>query len=356
MTRILYIDDDPGLRRLVQRGLEREGYEVETAASGSDGIARARRGGIDVIATDHYMPEMDGLETLTHLRGIENGCPVIFVTAAQESQIAVSAMKAGAADYVIKDVRGDFIPLLKVAIESALTGERLRRARDKAEAELRSSRDRYAALASERELLLREVNHRVGNSLQLVAAFLHMQSSGTQDAAIRDALLIAMGRVVAVGHVHRRLYATGDVEKVDTANYLASFVEDLKRSANGADIRLDADDIDLDADRAIAIGVIVNELVLNALKYAYPHGTSGPIHVSFKRDGRKVVLAVEDEGVGYDIESKSGLGGRIVRAMATKLDGEVRQETKSRGIRVAVLFTLGPEEEAEAEAANDAAG
>ncbi len=339
MTRILYVDDDAGLRRLVQRGLEREGFEVEVADSGPAAIARVQQGGIDAIALDHYMPGMDGLDALPELRALPDAPPVIFVTAAEESRIAVSAMKAGAADYVIKDVRGEFIPLLKVAIDAALEGARLRRARDHAEEELRASRDRYAALATERELLLREVNHRVGNSLQLVAAFLHMQSSGAEAGPVRDALLNAMGRVVAVGHVHRRLYASGDVQSVDIANYLASFASDLEKSApTPTSITVDADDIDLDADQAIAVGVIVNELVLNAMKYAYPDGSMGPIRIGFKREGRAVTLTVEDEGVGYDVNSVSGLGGRIVKAMATKLEGKMQQEAKPKGTRIAVTF------------------
>lgn len=345
MTRILYIDDDEGLRILVRRGLEREGYEVETAASGAEGIARAAQGGIDAIATDHYMAEMDGLETLARLRELPEAPPVIFVTAAEEGRIAVAAMKAGAADYVIKDVRGEFIPLLKVAIESGLQSVRLRRARDTAEAELRASRDRYADLAAERELLLREVNHRVGNSLQLVAAFLHMQSSAADNPAVRDALVIAMGRVVAVGHVHRRLYTSDDVQSVCMAQYLHSFVKDLtKSSPKTTEILLDADTVELDPDRAIAVGVIVNELVLNALKYAYPDGTTGAIRIGFKwTDEKTVMLTVEDDGVGYDVKSVSGLGGRIVKAMATKLGGKVKLVSKAHGTRIAIEFAPSPD-------------
>ena len=89
--------------------------------------------------------------------------PVVFVTASQDSAIAVTALKAGAADYLVKDVQGDFIPLLQVAVYGALRQAEIQKARDEAEAEVHASRDRYAALAAEREVLLREVNHRVGN-------------------------------------------------------------------------------------------------------------------------------------------------------------------------------------------------
>ena len=149
---LLYIDDDPALARLVDRGLTRLGLKVVHAESGAQGLERIRQGGIDVVALDQYMPGLDGLETLEQIMAISGAPPVVFVTASQDSSIAVTAMKAGAADYLVKDVRGDFIPLLQVAVDSALRQARLQKARDEAEAEVHAARDRYAALAAEREV------------------------------------------------------------------------------------------------------------------------------------------------------------------------------------------------------------
>src|SRR5436309_15043496 len=93
--RILYIDDDPGLCRLVQKNLERQGYIVEIATDGASGVTRIAEGGIDVIALDHYMPNQDGLETLVCIRKLVNPPPVIYVTAMQEGRVAIAALKAG---------------------------------------------------------------------------------------------------------------------------------------------------------------------------------------------------------------------------------------------------------------------
>ena len=117
---LLYIEDDPALARLVDRGLTRLGFKVVHAVSGSQGLDLLAQGGIDVVALDQYMPGLDGLETLERIMAIPNAPPVVFVTAAQDSSIAVTALKAGAADYLVKDVHGDFIPLLQVAVEGAL--------------------------------------------------------------------------------------------------------------------------------------------------------------------------------------------------------------------------------------------
>src|SRR5665213_3446549 len=133
--RILYIDDDPGLCRLVQKDLERQGYVVEIAIDGASGVARIAQGGIDVVALDHYMPNQDGLETLASIRQLAEPPPVIYVTAMQEGRAAVAALKAGAADYVAKDVRGEFVVLLQRAIDITFEAVMLRRAKESAEAE-----------------------------------------------------------------------------------------------------------------------------------------------------------------------------------------------------------------------------
>ena len=134
-ARILYIDDDPGLCRLVQKDLERQGYVVEIAADGASGVARIAQGGIDVVALDHYMPNQDGLETLACIRNLAEPPPVIYVTAMQEGRVAVAALKAGAADYVAKDVHGEFLVLLQKAIDATFDAVMLRRAKEAAEAE-----------------------------------------------------------------------------------------------------------------------------------------------------------------------------------------------------------------------------
>ncbi len=352
--RLLYIDDDPALARLVRRRFERRGYAVEVAATGENGAARAAQGGVDVVALDHTMPGQDGLATLAQIRALPDPPPVVYVTATGESSVAVAALKAGAADYVVKDV-GGFGDLLDAAVAAAIEGARLRRQALRAEQEVRDARDRFEALAAEREMLLREVNHRVGNSLQLVAAFLHMQAASA-GGEIRDALAEANRRVLAVAQVHRRLYASDDVTTVALHHYLEGLVEDLRQStvtdgtADGLSLCCDA--IEVDPDAAVTVGVIVTELVINAVKYAYPDGR-GPIRVTLDRpEAGRCRLRVEDDGVGGGLGPAtgprgSGIGRSIIKAMATKLSATVEDHRASgRGTRVEVEFALVPREPA----------
>ena len=340
---LLYIDDDDALARLVDRGLSRLGLKVVHAPNGSRGLERLREGGIDVVALDQYMPEMDGLEVLERIMAIPGAPPVVFVTASQDSSIAVTALKAGAADYLVKDARGEFIPLLQVAVDGALRQAALQKARDEAEAEVHASRDRYAALAAERELLLREVNHRVGNSLQIIASLLHLQANSATQDDVKAALTNAMGRVAAVAQVHRRLYTSQDLKSVLLNQYLDALLEDLRRSAEGnrmSRLTLKAEPIEIDPDRAVAIGIIANELVMNAVKYAYPDG-AGPIHVELHGDGNDIVLSISDDGVGTNGKSdprSTGMGQRIVSAMATKLEATAERDPNHAGTRIVLRF------------------
>ena len=340
---LLYIDDDEALARLVTRGLTRLGFDVVHAADGEAGLARLQQGGIDVVALDQYMPGLDGLETLARILKIADAPPVVFVTASQDSRIAVTALKAGAADYLVKDTMGDFIPLLHVAVEGALKQAMIRKARDDAEAEVHASRDRYAALAAEREVLLREVNHRVGNSLQIIASLLHLQANSSTQDDVKAALTNAMGRVAAVAQVHRRLYTSHDLKSVLLNQYLEALLEDLRRSAEGnkmSRLTLKAEPIEIDPDRAVAIGIIVNELVMNAVKYAYPDG-AGPIHIVLNAHGDDLELSIADDGVGLNVKTdprSTGMGQRIVSAMASKLEATVERDPSHPGTRIVLRF------------------
>ena len=125
----------------------------------------------------------------------------------------MAALKGGAADYVIKNVGPEFFTLLSTAIEQAVEAVRLKQAKEQADLEIRAARDQFEALAAERNLLLREVNHRVGNSLQIIASMLRFQSAAASAEEVRQALDAARQRVIAVAQVHRSLYGSANVKR-----------------------------------------------------------------------------------------------------------------------------------------------
>lgn len=326
-VRVLYIDDDVGITRLVQKHLERAGYEVSTAENGVVGTEIASSGAFDVVALDHYMPGRDGLEVLADLRALPQPPPVIFVTAAEEPRVAITALKAGALDYVLKDVGGVFLEALSSSVARAVEQDRLRREKEAAEQALRASRDRFEKLAAQQAIMLREVNHRVANSLQLISSMLVLQARKITDPALQGILLRSRQRVEAVSLVHRRLYTSEDVQFVEMDQYLAGLLDELRQAATTdvaeRRIELDAAPVRLETDKAVPIGVIVNELVTNALKYAYSADQVGSVRVRLESEpAERITLTVEDDGIGI-IDSLplkgTGLGTVIVRSMTETL-------------------------------------
>ena len=339
--RVLYVDDDPGLCRPVRRHLERDGFKVTTASDGAAGLALAHADQFDCIALDHYMPGRDGLDMLSDLLALPEAPPVIFVTAAEEPIIAVTALKHGAFDYVVKDVQGTFMEFLATSIRQSQTQVRLQRDRAAALQELQESRDRLEKLAAQQALLLQEVNHRIANSLQLISSLIELQARKVADADAREALRRAAERVEAVMLVHRRLYTSNDVESVAMDQYLNGLIDELRRAMAGdGKITLSAEPIRVETDKAVSLGLIVNELVTNAVKYAYPQ-REGDIRVRFGLVDGSVRLVVEDDGVGYEngaAPKGSGLGSVIVAAMARAAKALVSVDSSARGTRVEVTL------------------
>jgi two-component sensor histidine kinase len=339
--RILYIDDDAGLRRLVEKLLSRRGHTVVTAASGAEGIELARDGQFEVIAVDHYMPGMDGLATLAELRKMPNCPPVVYVTGSEESSVAVAALKAGAFEYVVKSLGDDFVDLLEQAFTLALARVRLENEKAAVEAELR-------AMNSRLETLLKEVNHRVANSLQLVSAMVAMQAKHVSDGAARDALSDTQRRIQAIAKVHRRLYTSDDVESVAMDEYLAAIVAELEDTWSRPDaprpIKLAAEAVKVPTDKAVSLGIIVTELVSNSCKYAYDDGQPGEIRVQFDRAGeRQFQLTVEDDGRGFcsgATPQGTGLGTKLIAAMAKSLSTSVKYDDDYRGCRVSLVASI----------------
>lgn len=212
-------------------------------------------------------------------------------------------------------------------------------------------RERTAQLTRARdraEAMLREVNHRVGNSLQLVSSFMSLQLRELGDDGAREALRAAQARIEAVAHVHRRLYTSDDMTSVAMDEYLEGLVAELGKSlapgAGSPTLTLKAAPLNVSTDQAVSIGVIVTELVTNAVKYAYGPGRAGEIRVILEPDARRGrgLLTVEDDGPGLgDGQPRgTGLGGKIISAMASGLRSAVEYDPSHAGVRARLAFDL----------------
>ncbi|MFC7704662.1 histidine kinase dimerization/phosphoacceptor domain -containing protein [Plastorhodobacter daqingensis] len=340
-ARILYIDDDATLVRLVQKVLGRRGFQVVHAEDPDQIVAHVESGAIQAIVLDHYLRNGTGKDILQRLRESNHHLPVIYVTGSSEAQVAIDAMKAGAADYVTKTTGDDFLPLLATAIEQALANERLRIAKEQADAEIRRAKERA-------EALLAEVNHRVANSLAMVSGLLRLQAARSRSEEAKAELTETHARITAIARMHRALYTSEDVRHVEMDKYLGTLIDDLNATMQheGRDIPvlLTADGLNMTADRAVSVGMIVAELVTNAMKYAYDPDSGGEIRVRFARCAPdRALLSVEDDGAGFDPSAApvgTGLGTSIINSMASSLETELRYVQVPRGTRAEAEIPL----------------
>jgi two-component sensor histidine kinase len=328
-SRILYIEDDAALGRLVQKTLGRSGITVEIAPTASAGLARLAVETFDAVALDHHLPDRDGLDVLAELHAAHTLAP---------------AIKAGAVDYVVKSVGPEFLELLHAALTGAIDRAALRREKLEAEAALRQALNHARELAEQRALLIHEVNHRVANSLQLIVSMLHLQEMSAADPAVASALADVGQRIAAVAGVHRRLYTTDDIRTVGMIEYLTGLLQDLQSTTTtDGRIRIEVrgEPLAVETDKAIKLGLVVNELVTNAFKYAFPNQRHGMIRVGLEViDERSAAILVEDDGIGIanGPASSSGLGQRIVAIMTRAAGGRAIQEPVERGTCTRIIF------------------
>ncbi|WP_342149902.1 sensor histidine kinase [Methylorubrum sp. SB2] len=192
---------------------------------------------------------------------------------------------------------------------------------------LRSEAELKVALERQ-DLLTREMSHRVKNSLAVVAGLLALQVRGTDNADVKNALSDARARVEAVAQVHDQLWRQPDITRTDLAGFLEALCEKLAESAGANALRCRADAVTIPADLAIPLGLFVNELVTNAIKYAYPEG-QGEIRVeASSRDDGGLTVSVSDDGVGLPAgfdptKARASLGMRVINNLARQLEGEL---------------------------------
>jgi two-component sensor histidine kinase len=198
------------------------------------------------------------------------------------------------------------------------------------------------------QILLKEVNHRVKNSLQVVSAMLQLQATSVGDPDLSERLKEASNRVNAVGRAYERLAYNADYENIDLVEYLREIISDLEPTVAPCKIQFEAtEEIQIAADRAILVGLIINELVSNAGKYAYPDSVGGLIWVRlFQSDRNSILVSVRDEGaglpLGFDPTTSKGLGSRLVYALSKQLGAELTRPIPPVGTDYTLLVPLSP--------------
>ncbi len=210
--------------------------------------------------------------------------------------------------------------------------------------ERKAAEEKLRRSLEEKEVLLREIHHRVKNNLQVISSLLNAQARDVESPAVEDRFTETQDRIRSMASIHEQLYQTDDLSRIEFDAYLEGLLDDLFRSHRTAHIgrTLEADAQPLSVDQAIPAGLIVNELVTNALEHAFPEGRSGTVAVTFHADEGTARLTVADDGRGADgLGGNGSLGLRLVRGLTRQLRGTFSTDLDD-GVTVTIAFPTNP--------------
>jgi two-component sensor histidine kinase len=200
---------------------------------------------------------------------------------------------------------------------------------------------------AEKIVLIKEVHHRVKNNLAVIAGLLQMQADSVEDVQARVALGESEQRVLSMALIHEHLYANENLDRVDFGKYVQQLTQELCAAyaieSDQVTVGVDAEAIEVPVHRAIPCGLILNELLSNALKYAYPRGNRGEIDIHFVRlESDELSLSCQDRGVGipedFDWHNSPSLGLRIVKVLTKQIDGTLTLDRNGGGTRFELRF------------------
>lgn len=198
---------------------------------------------------------------------------------------------------------------------------------------------------SEKDNLLKEIHHRVKNNLQIVSSLLSLQSSSSDDADAKAAIDDGRNRVQSMAFIHQNLFIDDDRMQVNTRNYIPKLVQYIYDSyapiAKGIELDVKVDSVDMEVDTVVPIGLIINELVTNAMKYAYVNRDNGMLSVSLKNNENAYDIEVMDDGIGIEqsqkISKRVGIGSQLIKSFCDKLDAQYLLES-TNGTKVNIII------------------
>ncbi|MDP3313941.1 sensor histidine kinase [Lutibacter sp.] len=197
---------------------------------------------------------------------------------------------------------------------------------------------------AENELLLKEIHHRVKNNLEVISSLLELQSAKTNDPSIKEAIKDGQNRVNSIGIVHQKLYQGKNIGALEMKGYLLSLSESIMHSFKAEelfDIEIVMEKLDLDIDTAIPLGLIINELLTNTIKYAFPNGKKGTVTLKLEIQNNKMLhLEFSDNGIGKsDSIQGTGFGGQLISLLTHQLNG-IMNELTQNGTTIIFDFKL----------------
>lgn len=322
---ILVAEDDQTSAVILESLLEHNGHTVTIVKEGQSAIdimtgANPPR----LLILDWIMPGPQGDEVCAAIRAEERDPPayIIMLTVKSDRDSVVRGLESGANDYIHKPYNeAELIARINAANRTLDMQDRLAK-----------QVTLITAKEQEIESLLYEVHHRVKNNMNTIMNLLTIQADSSKSAEVSEALLNAVGRMKSMGVLYDKLYRSENLQTMSIRAYLTDLVRDIMRAFpdhTGISLTLDIDDFELDAQRLMAIGMIVNELAYNSMKYAFVGKDGGTIEVHAHRTDDCATIVVTDDGVGIpenvSLADGKNFGLTLVQGLASQAGGQFEQ-------------------------------
>jgi len=368
VIKILTIDDEEIIRLTISGFLEDYGYEVLQASNGFEGIEVFKSKNPNLVLVDIKMPNMSGLEVIKRISKLSPDTPIIVVSGTNSLKEAMDAIHKGAWDYLTKPIID--LNILQHVIENSLEKSRLIKENTRykksleEEIEKRTTELRYRTIElektnhnlekeiedrilaeqkitqalKEKELLIKEVHHRVKNNLQIISSILNLQLRTLKDEFSKNIFIETQSRVRSMALVHEKLYGSGNLEEIDFYDYTRGLIGNL-RTAFGYKEQINiekekGEDVLLNIEIAIPTGLIINEIITNSIKYAFETPTENDkIFIKYKLEDNVLYISLGDNGKGIDkdfnIEKSETLGLQLITILSSQLNGNLQIEREN---------------------------
>ncbi|MDP2796643.1 MAG: histidine kinase dimerization/phosphoacceptor domain -containing protein [Methanoregula sp.] len=200
--------------------------------------------------------------------------------------------------------------------------------------ERKQAEERIVQSLNEKELLLKEIHHRVKNNLQIIISLINLQMRKHEDPQLKQVMAETQNRIRAMAFVHEKLYTSADLARIDLESYVKYLTTQLftffEVRLKTIGVLIDASNIFVDVNTAIPLGLVINELVSNSLQHAFPGGREGQITITIRDDQKGLTLTYRDNGIGFsegfDWQTTDSVGFRLIRVLIDQLDGTIEQE------------------------------
>lgn len=351
-TQILIVDDQPNNLRLLAGILKGHGYSVRSLQKGEAVYLSVLNSPPELILLDIIMPDLDGYAVCEQLKADDRTAqiPIIFISALHDSDEKVKAFSVGGVDYVTKPFDEREL-LLRVKTHLTIQAaqqqiEEQNRQLQQEIADRKRAEEQIKTALEEKRVLLQELYHRTKNNLAVVSSMLSIQADMIRDPQVQQIFHDTQHRIKAMALVHQMLYRSESLSRIHMGEYIQDLGEQLLLSYGMADkvsLLVEIDDIYFLIDTAIPCGMIFNELLSNAMKYAFPEDMTGEIRIKIDRTAQGMIeMDVRDNGVGmaedFDFRSEKTFGVQnVVSLVEHQLRGTISFGANN-GVRCVIRF------------------